>query len=232
MSTRQPDISLSINERHTRGYLALPEGEAPWPGVVVIQEWWGLNDQIRDNVDRFAKEGFVALAPDLYYGETASEPDGARKLAMAMEWDDALTVIQSAVNYLIGLQDVEPKKVGIVGFCMGGGLVWHGAAKLENIGAAVPCYGGGPEMDPDEVTKIDVPVLAIYGELDQGVSPEVARRRAAMMDEAGVRHETIVYPDAQHAFMNEQRQAYHPDAAEDAWQRILSLFRESLRESD
>jgi carboxymethylenebutenolidase len=230
MSTRKPDISLTINGRQTRGYLALPEGTPPWAGVVVIQEWWGLNDQIRDNVDRFAKEGFAALAPDLYYGETALEPDSARKLAMAMEWDDALNVIQSAVNYLIALPEVSPKKIGMVGFCMGGGLVWHGAAKLESIGAAVPCYGGGPEMAPEEVNQIDVPVLAIYGELDQGVSPEVAHYRAAMMDKAGVRHETIVYPDAQHAFMNEQRPAFHPDAAEDAWQRILSLFRECLRE--
>lgn len=227
---REPDITLTVNGRQTRGYLAKPGGNGPWPGVVVIQEWWGLNDNIRDTADRFARDGFLALAPDLYYGETAAEPDDARKLAMAMEWDDALTVIQSAINYLINLDVVQPKKIGIIGFCMGGGLAWHGAAKLEKLGAAVPCYGGGPEMTPDEVAQINIPVLAIFGELDKGVSPEVARQRSAMMDAAGVRHETIIYPDAQHAFMNDQRPAYNPDATEDAWRRITAYFRETLKD--
>lgn len=162
--TRQPDIQLQVNGRSTRGYLSVPAGKGPWPGVVVIQEWWGLNDNIRDISDRFAREGFVALAPDLYYGETAAEPNDARKLAMALEYPAALQVIQSAINYVIDLEAVAPKKIGIVGFCMGGGLAWHGAAKLEGLGAAVPCYGGGPELAPEEAANIRVPVLAIYGE--------------------------------------------------------------------
>lgn len=226
---RLPDIDLQANGRVTRGYLARPAGDGPWPGVVVIQEWWGLNDNIRDIADRFAGEGFVSLAPDLYYGETAAEPDDARKLAMALNYPDALRVIQAAVNYLIDLAEVAPKKIGVTGFCMGGGLAWHGAAKLEGIGAAAPCYGGGPDMTLEEASAIRVPVLAIYGELDRGVSPEVARQRAALMNSAGVRHETVIYPDAQHAFMNEGRPAYHPEAAEDAWRRIVNLFREELR---
>lgn len=227
--SRQPDIELTVNGRATRGYLTVPAGDDPWPGVVVIQEWWGLNDNIRDMADRFAREGFVALAPDLYYGETAYEPDDARKLAMALQYPDALQVIQAAVNRLIDLDSVSPKKIGVVGFCMGGGLAWHGAARLEGIGAAVPCYGGGPDMSVEEATEIRVPVLAIYGELDKGVSPEVARHRAALMDAAGVRHETVIYEGAQHAFMNDQRPAYHPEAAEAAWSRILALFHETLR---
>lgn len=227
---RKPDITLMVDNRRTRGYLATPGGDGLWPGVVVIQEWWGLNDHIRDVVDRFAREGFVALAPDLYYGETAFEPDDARKLAMALEWEDAMTVIQSAVNHLINLPIVQPKKIGIIGFCMGGGLAWHGAAKLEHIGAAVPCYGGGPEMTEDEVAQIRVPVLAIFGELDKGVSPEVAQRRAAMMDAAGVQHDTVIFPDAQHAFMNDQRPAYHAEASEAAWNRILATFRTTLKD--
>lgn len=227
--SRQPDIELIANGRKTRGYPARPVGEGPWPAVVVIQEWWGLNDNIRDTADRFAREGFVALAPDLYYGETAAEPDDARKLAMALEYPDALRVIQAAINHLIADEDVSPKIIGLVGFCMGGGLAWHGAAKLEGVGAAVPCYGGGPEMTPAEAAGISAPVLAIYGELDGGVSPEVARQRSELMDAAGVRHETVIYPGAQHAFMNDRRPVYHPEAAEDAWRRIVTLFRETLR---
>ena len=227
--SRQPDFELMVDDRTTRGYLATPEGDGPWPGVVVIQEWWGLNDNIRDMADRFAREGFVALAPDLYYGQTATEPDNARKLAMAMEYPDALKVIQAAVNYLIDLNVVAPKQVGVVGFCMGGGLAWHGAAKLEGIGAAVPCYGGGPDLTSEEAAAIRVPILAIYGELDQGVSPEVAQRRAALMAAAGAPHEMVIYEGAQHAFMNDNRPAYHPEAAEAAWGRILAHFRENLR---
>lgn len=229
---RQADIQLQANNRTTRGYLALPDGDGPWPGVVVVQEWWGLNDHIRDMTDRFATEGFVALAPDLYYGETAAEPDEARKLAMGLEYPDALRVIQAAINYLIDLEQVAPKKVGLVGFCMGGGLAWHGAAHLQGLSATAPCYGGGPDMTPEDAARIRVPVLAIYGELDRGVSPEVAQRRAALMDAAGVQHETVIYPEAQHAFMNDQRPAYHPEAAEDAWQRIVALFRQMAQQSD
>ncbi len=229
---RQADIQLQANNRTTRGYLALPDGDGPWPGVVVVQEWWGLNDHIRDMTDRFATEGFVALAPDLYYGETAAEPDEARKLAMGLEYPDALRVIQAAINYLIDLEQVAPKKVGLVGFCMGGGLAWHGAAHLRGLSATAPCYGGGPDMTPEDAARIRVPVLAIYGELDRGVSPEVAQRRAALMDAAGVQHETVIYPEAQHAFMNDQRPAYHPEAAEDAWQRIVALFRQMAQQPD
>jgi carboxymethylenebutenolidase len=226
---RHPDIELLVNGRATRGYLAQPEGDTPAPGVVVIQEWWGLNDHMRDIADRLAGEGFVALAPDLYYGQTADEPDEARKLAMALEYPDALRVIQTAVDHLIAREDVAPKRVGLVGFCMGGGLAWHGAAQLAGIGASVPCYGGGPEMSAEAAARITAPVLAIYGEADRGVSPEVARQRAALMDAAGVTNEMIIYPGAQHAFMNDRRPVYDPVAAEDAWRRIVAFFRETLR---
>jgi carboxymethylenebutenolidase len=223
------DIKLDVDGQQTRGYLALPNRPGPWPAVVVVQEWWGLNDNIRHIADRFAAEGFVALAPDLYFGETATEPDGARKLAMALQWDEALQVIQVAIDTLIALPDVQPKRVGLTGFCMGGGLVWHGAAKLSGVGAAVPFYGGGPEMTPAEVAQISVPVLAIFGELDQGVTPAVAEARAAQMDGAGVAHETIIYPNAHHAFFNDSRPAaYNAGAAADAWGRVITLFRDSL----
>lgn len=209
-------------------YLALPEGDGPWPGVVVIQEWWGLDAHIKSIADRFAAAGFAAIAPDLYNGQVTTEPDEARKLRMALVWDEALAVIQGAIHHLVGQAQVSPKKMGMVGFCMGGGLTWHAAAKLTHVGAAVPFYGGGPEMTDEEVARIGGPVLAIFGELDQGVSPEVARKRAAQMDRAGIKHETVIYPGAQHAFFNDTRAAYNPETAADAWQRMLDLFRKTL----
>ena len=219
-------VTLPIND--APAYFAQPPGDGPWPGVVVIQEWWGLNDHIKAVADRFAQEGFAAVAPDLYYGEVATEPDEARKLAMAADWDDALAVIQGAIDFLIARADIQPKRVGITGFCMGGGLAWHGAAKLRGLAAAVPFYGGGPALEDDEVARIQCPVLAIFGALDWGVSPDIAEARATQMDKAGVRHETIIYPNAQHAFFNDTRPAaYHAEAAADAWQRMIALFRET-----
>lgn len=221
-------ISLEVKGKRTGGYLALPPGSGPWPGVVVIQEWWGLDDHIKNVVERFALAGFVSLAPDLYYGRVAAEPDEAQKLRMALDWDNALAAIQVAIDYVLAHAQVSSGKVGVIGFCMGGGLAWHAAAKLKSVAAAAPFYGGGPEMSDEEVARISGPVLAIFGELDQGVSPEVARRRAGQMDRAGVKHETIIYPGAQHAFFNDTRAAYHPDAAADAWQRVLALFKAAV----
>ena len=223
-------ISFEVNGRTAHGHLALPAGAGQGAGVVVIQEWWGLEEHIKDVANRFAAQGFVALAPDLYYGEVATEPDEARKLAMSLrqEFDQALAAIQASIDLLLAHERVSSRSVGITGFCMGGGLAWHGAAKLKGIGAAVPFYGGAAEMSDAEVAQITCPVLAIFGELDAGVSPEVAQARAAQMDQAGVAHETIIYPKAQHAFFNDTRAAYDLEAATDAWNRMTQLFNEAL----
>lgn len=230
MAIQTTTVTLKPNGKETSGYVAVPADGQQGPGVVVIQEWWGLEDHIKSVADRFAEAGFVAIAPDLYYGEVATEPDEARKLAMSLRenWQGAMAVIQAAVDTVLAHPQTASKTVGVTGFCMGGGLTWHGAAKLNHIGAAVPFYGGGPEMSDEEVAQIQVPVLAIFGELDQGVSPEVARGRAAQMDKAGVSHETIIYPEAHHAFFNDTRPVYNEEAAADAWQRMTALFREAL----
>lgn len=228
MSNSSEMVTLKVNGKSTSAYLVLPEGSGPWPGVVVIQEWWGLEEHIKNVARRFADEGFVAIAPDLYYGQIATEPDEAKKLRMALEWDKALTAIQVAIDVLVAHDSVSSDNMGVIGFCMGGGLTWHAAAKLDHVGAAAPFYGGDPEMTDEEVGQVSVPVLAIFGELDQGVSPEVTNRRAAQMDEAGVKHETIIYPEAQHAFFNDTRAAYNSEAAADAWQRVTKLFKEAL----
>lgn len=224
-------VSFEALGKSNSAYVAWPKSIGPWPGVVVVQEWWGLDDHIKSIVDRLAEAGFAAIAPDLYDGEVATEPDEAKKLRMALVWDEALAVIQGAINFLVAHPGVSPKKIGVTGFCLGGGLTWHAAAKLEQVGAVAPFYGGGPEMTDEEVARIIVPVLAIFGELDKVVSPEVANQRAAQMDKAGVQHETIIYPDAQHAFFNDTRAAvYNPTAAADAWQRLVAFFQETLVE--
>ncbi|MCB0634899.1 MAG: dienelactone hydrolase family protein, partial [Lewinella sp.] len=123
------------------GHLAYPEGDGAHPGIIVIQEWWGLNDHIKDVANRFAAAGYVALAPDLYKGQVATEPDEARKLVMELDMAEAVNEIQAAIDYLLAQENVAGDKAGIVGFCMGGRLVLMTGLASDDVGAAVAYYG-------------------------------------------------------------------------------------------
>lgn len=221
------DLTFPSNDHETPGYLARPRGEGPFPALVVIQEWWGLVPHIRDVAERFAREGFIALAPDLYHSAKAEEPDEARKLAMALDRDRAVAEILAAARFLAAMPEVEPKKVGVVGWCMGGGLALSAAAEDGPIGAAVAFYGR-PLAEAD-VERLQVPVLGLYGEEDHGIPVETVRAFEAALKRRGVPHEIHIYPGAGHAFFNDTRpQAYHPEAARDAWRRTLDWFRRYL----
>jgi carboxymethylenebutenolidase len=207
------------------GYLACPAGEGRWPGLVVIQEWWGLDEHIKDVARRFAGEGFAVLAPDLYHGAVASEPDEARELVMALDTDEAVREIRQAVAFL-GAQDyVAGSQVGIVGFCLGGRLVLQTVRVEGHLGAAVAFYGS--PLTPQEATKVRVPVLGLYGAQDQIPVPDVRAMHEAF-DRAGVENELYVYEGASHAFFNDTRPTYRPEAATDAWPRTLAWFRKHL----
>src|SRR3954452_7539579 len=116
------DVTLKSGKDEIMGFLAVPEGKGPFPAVVVIQEWWGLNDWIKDQARRLAKQGYVALAPDLYRGKVATDPAGAQKLMKGMPQDRALRDVRAATDYLAGLDNVNKDKLGVIGWCMGGGL--------------------------------------------------------------------------------------------------------------
>ena len=220
-------IDFPANGGAAPGYLARPD--ASGPGVVVIQEWWGLDDHIKAIADRFAQAGFVALAPDLYRGQVAAEPDEARKLAMALQYPQAQQDMQGAVDYLLAQPFVQPKKVGMIGFCMGGRLTGQMAINGRNISAFVPFYGLAALSDAD-TAKIPAPLLAIYGETDAGFPPDLIRANERALAAAGVPHEVVVYPGAPHAFFNDTRpHIYHKAAAADAWQRTLAWFRVYLK---
>lgn len=221
-------IEFAANGDYAPGYLARPEGEGPFPGVIIIQEWWGLNRHIEEVTERVAQEGFVALSPDLYRGQVALEPDEARKLAMEMDRERAVVDIQGAVNYLITQAFVVPKQVGIVGFCMGGGLALWMASAGQNVGAVTVFYGGRGEVDDETARKISAPILGIYGEKDEGIPLDMVRRNEQKLREHGKTIEIMIYPDAPHAFFNDTRAAYRPEAAADAWQKMLTWFRRYL----
>ena len=222
---RMESISFASNGDTANGYLARPTGDGPFPAIVVIQEWWGLDAHIKDLTERFAGEGFVALAPDLYHGQVATEPDDARKLVMAMNMQIALREISGAIGYLSDLPEVAPKSVGVIGFCMGGRLSLTAASTGDaRIGTAVAFYGGGVQPTPEFVGGITAPVLAVYGEKDAGIPPEQYNGLATEMDRQEKTFDRVVYPDAGHAFLNDTRPGYDANAATDAWARAIQWF--------
>jgi carboxymethylenebutenolidase len=221
-------IEFASNAGVTPGYLAQPEAEGQYPGLIAIQEWWGLVPHIKDVAERFAKQGFITLAPDLYHGQSAAEPDEARKLAMEMDRQHAIQEIIAAIGYLQGLPQVSPKKVGVVGWCMGGSLTIATAAASQQVGAAVAFYG--MPADLNIVADIRGPLLGLYGENDHGIPPERVHQLQAALEKADVVHEIHIYPGAGHAFFNDTRpHIYNPNAAQDAWERTLEWLRRYLQ---
>src|SRR5215203_4136600 len=213
---------------NTNGYLAVPE-KGTGPSVVVIQEWWGLVDHIKDVCDRFANEGFVALAPDLYHGKTTKSPDEAGKLMMALRIDEAEKDLTAAAQYLSTLDATTSEKSGVVGFCMGGALSLYTATKNPNIGACVVFYGGHPKVKPD-LPNLHAPVLGLYAERDDFVTPELAHELERELKTLNKQIETHIYPGVDHAFFNDTRpEVYDAAAAADAWQRTIEFLRKHLQ---
>ena len=212
----------------TGGYLAKPT-QGSGPGVIVIQEWWGLVDHIKDLCDRFAAEGFVALAPDLYHGKTTKSPDEAGRLMMAMRIDEAERDLSAAAEYLSTQTATMSEKVGVVGFCMGGALALYTATKNPNVGACVVFYGGHPNVKPD-LPNLHAPVLGIYAEKDGFVTPALAHELERKLKDLGKQVEVKIYPGADHGFFNDTRpEVYNAAAAADAWQRTIEFLRHHLR---
>lgn len=214
---------LPSNGHTTTGYFA-----GKGPAIVVIQEWWGLVPQIEGVVDRFAKEGFLAIAPDLFHGQSARSPDEAQRLLMELDAERAEHEIAGAGEFLLKRPACTSKKYGLVGFCMGGGLAQFTGARESNAGATVSFYGGFRKA-PVDWPHLSGPVFLIYGEEDQGVPAEQGRQLEQKLKAMGKTVELKIYPGANHAFFNETGKNYKADAAEDAWRRTIAFFRQHVR---
>ncbi|HKH40632.1 MAG TPA: dienelactone hydrolase family protein [Solirubrobacterales bacterium] len=224
-----PEVEFEANGQTARGYLAEPEGEGP--GLVVLGEWWGLDENERGLVDSFAKEGFVALAPDLYHGKTTEEPSEAEKQLMAMNMEEAEKEMRGAVKYVLD----HPKcngQVGSVGFCAGGGLSVWAAASNPQIGAAVTYYYVMPHGKPD-FSNINAPVLGHFGTNDDFISVDDAKALEQELQTAGVDAAFEYYEGGGHAFANEHDRlgTYHQGHAAKAWERTVSFLKEKLGRS-
>ena len=216
-----PETSFEHDGITVSGYLSDPE-EAPKGGLVVIQEWWGLTPDIKEIADRYAVEGYLAFAPDLYHGHSASEPDEARKLAMAMERDVAAREIDAAIGWL--KQERGVGKVGVVGYCLGGGLTLATAIRPTSDVDAVHVYYGGGMPPAEQIATIRVPVLGSYGAEDAGIpvaQVETLREALAAHD---ITHDVTVYPGAGHGFFNDTREAYREEAAMESWLKSVDWF--------
>lgn len=196
------------------GYLAVPTS-GTGPGVVVIQEWWGLNDQIEEVCDALAGRGLVALAPDLYRGVETSEPDEAAKLMMALNLERAAADLSGAIDALLARPEVVGPKVGVMGFCMGGGLtLLLGTQRPDVVGAVLPFYGVIPwaAHQPDW-SRLEGAVQGHYAELDGSASPQMVAELAATLEALGKRAEFFVYEGTEHAFTNHHRPGVYDAAA-------------------
>jgi len=221
------EIRFSSDGAAVAGYLALPSSERG-AGVLVIQEWWGLVDHIRDVCDRLAREGFVALAPDLYRGESADDPDAAGRLMMDLEIPRALRDLDAAVLELLNSHAVVGSKVGIVGFCMGGQLALAAGCQNRRVGAVADFYGVHPNVTLD-FSGCEAPVLAVFAENDDFIPAEAVNRLTGELAAAGVRASVRTVAGAQHAFMNDSRpDVYGAAAAAEGWDATLAFFRAEL----
>ena len=226
MSEKGTIVEFVANGSSSQGYLSEPEGGGP--GVIVIQEWWGLVGHIKNVADRFAAAGYVALAPDLYHGKETTSPDDAGKLMMALNIDRAEKDLRGACDYL-GSRS-SGGRLGIIGFCMGGQLALYAASKNENIGACIDFYGIHPNVKP-VLEAIKAPVLGLFAENDSFVNPDVVRELERNLKTAGVTLDFHIYPGVDHAFFNDERDVYDASAAGDAWNRVQAFFGKHLKGS-
>lgn len=231
MTTDNPlqNVTFPSNGSTAHGYLALPESGSG-PGVIVIQEWWGLVSHIVDVANRLAAEGFVALAPDLYGGTTTHDADEAGRLMQELPEDQSARDLSGAVDYLLGHDAVVGSSVGAVGFCMGGGFVLSLAAQQgDRIAAAVPFYGVSAGGTP-EFSGLTAPVLGHYGTQDDFVSADSARELAATIEQQSGHAPEFHYYPAGHAFFNDENLlgTYDEEQAKLAWDRTLAFLHAQL----
>jgi len=214
-----------------RAYLVGEKGNANRPAIIVVQEWWGLNDHMKDIATRYAKEGYIAIVPDLYSrlgNKVTKSPDEAGKLMGMLKQEDGLKDLQATIAYLKTVPEVDAARIGVTGFCMGGSYALLLPCVNSSIKAAAPFYGQVPNPDTP-LQKLACPVLYIYGEDDGWITKADVQRLANALKKYDKAGEIKTYPGAPHAFFNNTRQdVYKQVEAKDAWARTLAFFKKHL----
>jgi carboxymethylenebutenolidase len=210
------------------GFLAKPSAMGSYPGVVMIHEWWGLNDNIRNEAQKLAKEGYVVLAVDLYYQQIAQTPEEARELVGSIDQEQATKNMQAAVGYLQNVEKVS--NVASLGWCFGGGQSLQLALAADKMDATVINYGR-LVTDKEELSVIHWPVLGIFASEDQGIPVTTVREFESSLNDLGVDNEIHIYEGTDHAFANPSGDRYNKEAAEDAWGKTITFLNKNLKQT-
>lgn len=225
----QEAVTFPSGDSTAQGFLYLPQGPGSHPAVIVIQEWWGVNDWIKEQAANYASKGYVALAVDLYRGKIAKDPDTAHELMRGLPQDQGVRDLTSGFRFLANRKDVNRSRIGAVGWCMGGGFASQLAVAEPSLRAVAINYGALP-TDKTALGKIHAAVLGNFGGLDQGISAESIHTFEASLKSMGKPVDTKIYPDAGHAFENpNNKTGYKPEDAADALARIDKFFAEALQ---
>ncbi len=223
-------VSYQSGAETVSGFLATPEGSGPFPAVLVIHEWWGLDAWVKDQARTLAREGYVALAVDLYRGKATDKQEEAHQLMSGLPEDRAMRDLKAALAHLKSRKDVRAARIGAIGWCMGGKYALKLATEEPTLAAAVAYYGA-PPTDEAAIARIKAPVLGNFGAEDTGPSPEQVRAFEAAMKKAGKSIDVKIYPGAGHAFANPNNpwKGYREAAAKDAWARVTAFFARHLK---
>jgi len=227
------DITFTSGSDEVKGFLAEPEGKGPFPAIIVIQEWWGLNDWIKDNAKRLAAQGYVCLAPDLYRGKVTDNPMTARKLLMGLPQDRAVRDLKAAVDAVVKMDNVNKDKVGVIGWCMGGGYALQAALNDKRLVACAMCYGR-VVTDADKLAPLNATVLGVFGKEDKGIPIADVRKFAEALKKAGKTIEGMNEYEAGHGFMREKNGSkenpeYRASEAKSAWAAVDRFFTRTLK---
>jgi carboxymethylenebutenolidase len=215
-------------EGDVNAYTVHPEAPGAWPAVVVIHEWWGLNDQIKSVADRIAGMGYYVVVPDLYHGVVADDPEKAHELTRGLEDSRALSDITAAATLARTAAGGEGARTGVVGFCMGGRLALLAAMSDIPLHATVMFYGP-PVTEPAELAKVRTPILALFGRQDEGIPETTVKTFEDNLKAAGKSIEVVMYDNAGHAFMNDTRPSFSAEAARNSWGRLETFFAQHLK---
>jgi carboxymethylenebutenolidase len=222
-------VSYKSGDESVNAILYRPAGKGPFPALVVIHEFWGLNDWVKEQSAKLAEEGYVALAIDLYRGKVADNPDLAHELMRGVPEDRAKRDLGAAYDFLASQSDVKKNRIGAIGWCMGGGYSLDMALVEPHLVADVINYGH-LATETSELGKINASILGIFGGQDRGITPDDVKKFQQAMEKQGKKVEIKIYPDAGHAFENpNNKQGYRPEDAADAWRRTVDFLAATLK---
>jgi carboxymethylenebutenolidase len=229
MAATSKDVSYKSGDETVKGILYMPEGKGPFPAIIVIHEWWGLNDWVKEQAAKLTDQGYAALAVDLYRGKVATTADEAHEIMRGVPEDRAQRDLHAAYTFLQAQPGVIKNRIGAIGWCMGGGYSLDVALQEPDLAADVINYGH-LATDPAALKKINAPILGLFGAEDRGITPDDVKKFEGQLKQLGKKIDVTIYPDAGHAFENpNNKDGYRPKDAADAWDKTVKFLAANLK---